>query len=219
MRLGYRVIIVPDGQRLLQHPLLNRAAVILMDGQMPHLDGYQAARQLRQREAQLGRPYIIIASPLTAHPTLAVARSPRHERPPQQAVEIDALERVLAAHLPARASTETPGAAWTQTRWRSSGLISNGDDALLYELTRDFLDALPERLDALRHASHHDPRAVAKLAHGLKSNAHTLGARELGARCAALEAAARDGRELVEPIRAVEDAAPGAEAALRALLP
>ncbi len=65
--LGYVVDTVTDGEAALQalrqaHPY----AAVLMDGQMPKLDGYEAARALREHEAQSGQRRVPIIA-LTAH--------------------------------------------------------------------------------------------------------------------------------------------------------
>ncbi|MCZ6806802.1 MAG: response regulator, partial [Deltaproteobacteria bacterium] len=65
--LGYEVDTVTDGEAALE--ALHRAnpyAAVLMDGQMPKMDGYQAARALREREAQSGQRRVPIIA-LTAH--------------------------------------------------------------------------------------------------------------------------------------------------------
>jgi CheY-like chemotaxis protein len=62
---GHRFSIANNGVevlRMLDHQSFD---VILMDGQMPQMDGYQAAREIRQRESATGRHIRIIA--LTAH--------------------------------------------------------------------------------------------------------------------------------------------------------
>ncbi len=65
--LGYDVDTVADGEAALQalqqtHPY----AAVLMDGQMPKIDGYQAARTLREHEVESGQRRVPIIA-LTAH--------------------------------------------------------------------------------------------------------------------------------------------------------
>jgi signal transduction histidine kinase/ActR/RegA family two-component response regulator len=64
-RLGYDVIVAGDGRQALD--LLENEAidVVLMDVQMPELDGFEATRLIREREAAAGGHVPIVA--MTAH--------------------------------------------------------------------------------------------------------------------------------------------------------
>ncbi|MEB3215371.1 MAG: chemotaxis protein CheB [Nostocales cyanobacterium 94392] len=62
--LGYQVDAVEDGQQALNILSQNEYDIVFMDCQMPVMDGYEATRQLRQREGEQ-RHTIIIG--LTAH--------------------------------------------------------------------------------------------------------------------------------------------------------
>jgi len=63
-RLGYRVDVAGDGQAALDAWATGRYDLILMDCQMPRMDGYAATRLIREREAG-GKRIPIVA--LTAH--------------------------------------------------------------------------------------------------------------------------------------------------------
>jgi CheY-like chemotaxis protein len=71
-QLGANAVVVEDGAQALQHMVGvyrgESAAVdaILMDCEMPNMDGYAATRQIRQHERAGGRPSVPIVA-LTAH--------------------------------------------------------------------------------------------------------------------------------------------------------
>jgi signal transduction histidine kinase/DNA-binding response OmpR family regulator len=64
-RLGCSVECVPDGRRALERLAKERFDLVLMDVQMPELDGYEATRALRERECFSGERTIVVA--LTAN--------------------------------------------------------------------------------------------------------------------------------------------------------
>ena len=65
-KMGYRADVVANGLEVLQALQRIHYDVILMDCQMPEMDGYEATRQIRLREQEEGRtPVHIIA--MTAH--------------------------------------------------------------------------------------------------------------------------------------------------------
>ena len=63
-RLGFRAHVVNDGREALQALSTQRYDAVLMDCQMPDIDGYEATRELRRRESG-GRHTPVIA--MTAH--------------------------------------------------------------------------------------------------------------------------------------------------------
>ncbi len=64
--LGLDVDVVPNGQMVLDALAQKAYSLILMDCQMPKVDGYEASRRIRQREASNGGSRIPIVA-LTAH--------------------------------------------------------------------------------------------------------------------------------------------------------
>lgn len=62
---GHRVSVAKDGREAALLSERERFDVILMDVQMPEMDGYQAAREIRRRECDTAQPVYIIA--LTAN--------------------------------------------------------------------------------------------------------------------------------------------------------
>jgi signal transduction histidine kinase/CheY-like chemotaxis protein len=64
-RCGYHVHVVNDGREALQALSMQRYDAVLMDCQMPDIDGYEATRQLRRREQDGTQHTPVIA--MTAH--------------------------------------------------------------------------------------------------------------------------------------------------------
>lgn len=64
-RLGHFVVVAGDGRAALEQYKKQRFDMVLMDLQMPEMDGYASARAIREYEKNLGRHTPIIA--LTAH--------------------------------------------------------------------------------------------------------------------------------------------------------
>ena len=63
--LGLDVIEASDGRQALQQLELHRVDVVLMDCQMPVMDGYAATQEIRKRESRLGLPRLPVLA-LTA---------------------------------------------------------------------------------------------------------------------------------------------------------
>ena len=64
-RLGHRAVLVPNGQAAVDQTEREAFDVVLMDVQMPELNGLDAATMIRRRERYTGQALPIIA--LTAH--------------------------------------------------------------------------------------------------------------------------------------------------------
>lgn len=62
---GHDIVVVPTGREAVEHRKLQRYDLILMDVQMPEVDGLEATRQIRQYEQEAGEHIPIIA--MTAH--------------------------------------------------------------------------------------------------------------------------------------------------------
>jgi HPt (histidine-containing phosphotransfer) domain-containing protein len=175
--------------------------IILLDCQMPEMDGYEVSRRLRATRGPSG-PYIIA---LTANALegdrercLAAGMNDYLHKPLTLPDLGDALQRALLKMQP----VSRPSApADPQPVVLDYGIINslkslrepNHSDPLreLVELYLKDGSAKLAKLEAALGAK--DAAAAGSLAHSLKGSSNNLGARRLGAVCAALEKKAKAG--------------------------
>jgi signal transduction histidine kinase/DNA-binding response OmpR family regulator len=193
-RRGYSVDIAGNGREALEAVASQPYALVLMDCQMPEMDGYEATAEIRRRE-QDGDRIPIVA--MTAHSMkgdrercLAAGMDDYVPKPLQAEALDDALAR-WAAPVETNGAPEPAVDANALERLRAE--LPGGDNALRAVLG-DFLETLGARADEIAAAAGNgSPEALAAAAHSLKGAAATLGATRLAAVCAELEAAGRAG--------------------------
>jgi PAS domain S-box-containing protein len=212
-RRGHRVVVVGTGRAALAALEAQPFDVVLMDIEMPELDGFEATAAIRAHEHQvrsgarqpppdsayaLPRPnggrIPIVA--LTAHAMkgmeercLAAGMDGYVSKP----IRVESLDAALAPVLGTAERVALDDAA-PPVDHRAALRAVGGDAALLADVARLFLDDCPRRAAELRTAvASGDPARVQRSAHALKGAVATLGAwpaRELAAR---LERAGREG--------------------------
>lgn len=200
-RLGYAATAARNGREAVEAIAKDRYSLVLMDCQMPEMDGFEAARAIRQGEVAGGErlPIIAMTASATERDRLACLEAGMDDFIAKP-VMIEVLSGALARWHPggdaARPATqgdgrEGPGA-------RSPGPV---DRKALWRLRDDlgpkacgrFLDAfvaeLPGREAAiLRAAQDRSGRALRLAAHTLKSTSAAVGASALASLCGELEA-------------------------------
>ena len=202
---GHTVVAVASGREALRAVEREAFDLVLMDVQMPDLDGYEATAILRARERDRGTHLPIVA--LTAH-----AMSGDRERclaagmdafltKPVQAEELEATLQRLVADGPPRPPAAAPAAPAAAALPEEPILerddlrkSTDGDPDLLRQLLALFQTERPgwvREIEAALAAS--DRVALERGAHRLKGSLLTLGARRGAASAARLVETARHG--------------------------
>jgi signal transduction histidine kinase/CheY-like chemotaxis protein/HPt (histidine-containing phosphotransfer) domain-containing protein len=206
--LGYRADTASDGREAVEKVKNGEFHVVLMDCQMPEVDGFQATELIRQLPGEKAKTPIIA---LTAH-----AMVDDRDRVMRAGMDDYASKpvrgRVLAALLrrwvPANAMVSMPPLPSAAPPEASPRALSNApsmdlESAPLLDPTLPrsqrtlelFLKTVPELVRALSDAVEvADTQRVKQLSHKLKGNCLSLGAHRMAAACHAVEAAALQGR-------------------------
>jgi two-component system, sensor histidine kinase and response regulator len=187
---GHSVAVVADGRQALAELDAGEFDVVLMDLQMPEMDGFEALRAIRDRETHTGRHVTVIA--LTAHAMqgdrercLEAGFDGYLPKPIRQADLHKALEAL------ARGS-DSDGKDPNQSIIMGLSEICGGDDDFARELAEMFLESAPRTIADIETALESgDLHALTNQAHALSGISRTIGAKNLAGVAAQLEAAGR----------------------------
>ena len=222
---GHRVTAVGNGAEAVAAAVAGTFDVVLMDMQMPEMDGIEATRRIRQREAETGDGHLPIVA-LTAH------AQPQHRgeaedagvdgylTKPLRAAQLSAVLAGLAQdaaappadHVGGEDDDELDGEAWLRLAAVSDAALRRSVDLF----ATDGAHRLQQVRACLRSG---DVGEARRQAHALKGSAREFGALRLERACQALEDAAVDGHLDVELLARAESAFAAAAAAVAARRP
>jgi PAS domain S-box-containing protein len=186
-RLGYRADVVGNGLEAVEALERQDYQVVLMDVQMPEMDGLEATRRLRQRFRGVHAPYIIAmtanAMPGDRERCLEAGMDDYMPKP----LEFETLAQVLAAAVERVAARRRDDAVINPSRIEQLRAIGD-EDSLLDEVTMSFIAEVPQLLHKLKHAvREHDGQLLASTAHYLQSSIDFVGANRMRVPCTNLE--------------------------------
>ncbi len=197
---GHSVVVANNGAEAVAALERGGYDLVLMDVQMPEMDGFEATRLIRAREAALGQHTPILA--MTAYAMkgdrercLAAGMDGYVSKPIRARELFDAIAQVAGTAppppVPAGSEPLGPGEA---PDWEAALERVGGDRALLVDLVRIFLKECPGWLAEMRRGlGAGDARVVQRAAHNLKSCLGNFGARAAFERALRVEQLGREG--------------------------
>ncbi|HVS16832.1 MAG TPA: ATP-binding protein [Thermoanaerobaculia bacterium] len=200
-RRGHRVTVVDTGVRAVEAVAAGDFDLVLMDLEMPELDGLAATRAIRAAEGDAGRRVPILA--LTAH-ALAGHRSDCLTAGMDGFVTKPLRERQLfgaiARAIAATAGRAGAGAPTTSAPprglvdWEAALRVVGGHQTILTKVVQAGIEELPELLERLESAiDAGETESVQRLAHTLKGALLPFGVSQQVSEAERLEDAARRG--------------------------
>jgi signal transduction histidine kinase/CheY-like chemotaxis protein/HPt (histidine-containing phosphotransfer) domain-containing protein len=202
--MGHSVVVACNGYEALSLLAKSTFDLVLMDIQMPEMDGLTATKKIRESEVPKHSHIPIIA--MTAH-TMKGDRERCLEggmdgyvsKPLIRKELEEAIARIVPAELrgcTTRSDLQTSGGDPTpqNTLWDAAQTLEKlgGDENLLYEVVQIFLDETPKNLEKLRQAiSRGDTETIQRTAHSLKGELGYFGTAGISRATCELEDAAR----------------------------
>jgi CheY-like chemotaxis protein len=203
-RMGHSVDVVDDGRLAVEAVAGGGYDLVMMDLQMPRMDGFEATDEIRRREADTGRRLPIVALTAAAmkgdrERCLAAGMDGYVSKP----IDIAELARTIAsvvspaadrARVAAGAPFDRAGPPADVVDWSAAAHRIPGGERGLRETAALLLEECPRLLDEIRDAqSRGDAERLRRGAHTLKGSADLFGAAAVTAAATTIERLASEG--------------------------
>ncbi|WP_374555860.1 response regulator [Aquitalea pelogenes] len=199
-RRGCTASVAGHGAEALEQLQAHSFDLVLMDMQMPVMDGLEATRALRQREAAQQLPRLPVIA-MTANAMtgdrercLAAGMDGYVSKPVDAQRLFEEIERVLSGEgtLPQHAAPQAEAASSGQLDYQKTLENCDGDQEFLLTLLQTFVRDAQLRLEKLQQAvSQQRMTDIAMFSHALRGAALSIGAAPFAALCYRIESAAQ----------------------------
>lgn len=198
-RAGYAVVSVKDGREAVEVLSARDFDLVLMDLQMPEMDGIEATREIRKMTGPKSKTPIIA---MTAHALSGdrekclKAGMNDYVSKPIEPLELKEVIQRWMARKPSPSANAAPGrksGAAAPVDWARLEESSGGDEEFRRQLTEVFLADCEGRLSRLKESlTREDFGPIAREAHSIKGAAANFGATELSGLAGSLEKKAEE---------------------------
>jgi signal transduction histidine kinase/CheY-like chemotaxis protein/HPt (histidine-containing phosphotransfer) domain-containing protein len=204
---GHQIVVCSNGREALEALPKEKVDLILMDVQMPEMDGFEATERIRDREKADGGRIPIVA--MTAHAMkgdrercLSAGMDGYISKPIRSDDLLSVIEKFgnqsqdKKSDSPSAAKPAGPIAEDLEDIFDLSKAMSavNGDKAIFEELANMFLQVSEEKMAKLREGvDRGDALAIEKAAHSLKGTVGYFGAKRVFDAVCRLETIGKDG--------------------------
>ncbi len=99
-RRGFDVVLAPDGVKAIEMSVSESPDLILMDMNLPEIDGWEATRRIRASEATRRIPIIAVTAhgmPGDREKILAIGCNDHHPKPVELSTLMEQIEAILGA--------------------------------------------------------------------------------------------------------------------------
>jgi len=198
---GARVVIVHNGLEVLERVKKQIFDCIIMDVQMPEMDGIQATIQIRQlQDPRISKiPIIALTANCGEEDLLKYEQAGMDDYLAKPIAEAQLLEAILSntrnEESPAdHAAGHQSHQLYDLTMIRS---ISGGDSGFIKKMILLFIETVPQNVQEMVEATgQQNWEQVSKMAHKLKSTIDSMGIRSLHDQIRAVETQAKNGTRL-----------------------
>jgi CheY-like chemotaxis protein/HPt (histidine-containing phosphotransfer) domain-containing protein len=204
-KIGYKVDVVSNGAEAIAAWETGRYHIILMDCQMPVMDGYEATREIRLRERGTSHIPIIALTADAIQGTEQLCREAGMDDYLTKPLDRTRLSQTIRRHLttagPRIRVVESPSpsplprvSTAAPVDWDHIMKVSDGDQKFAQELVQLFIDSGDAALHEIRAALNRgDLVTIGSVAHSFKGSSANIYAQSASAAAGRLEEAARAG--------------------------
>ncbi|HYW81201.1 MAG TPA: response regulator, partial [Thermoguttaceae bacterium] len=198
-RRGHRVVVANNGVEAIAAWQSQPLDLIIMDVQMPEMDGLDATAAIREAEKKTGRHIPIVA--MTAHAMkgdrercLEVGMDQYMSKPIRAAVLFETIESLAGTSDPNADSGAETRSTDRVVDWAAAMRTVKGDRELLRDVVEAFLEETPRLMNSIRQAiADGNAEALRIAAHALKGAVRYLGAGRAYGLALDIERMAREG--------------------------
>jgi CheY-like chemotaxis protein/HPt (histidine-containing phosphotransfer) domain-containing protein len=199
-RHGHAVVVANNGREAIAALESRAFDLVLMDVQMPEMDGLEATAMIRAREKHSGAHIPVVA--MTAHALkgdrercLEAGMDDYISKPIRASELFETLERVLAALNKLPGDVGKPSEAPMALDWERAMEAMAGDESLLRIVAKTALDEIPRLMVAVREAiAQRNSVALRLAAHTLKGATRYFGPTPVFEQAGLLENLGLEGR-------------------------